>query len=399
MAAALLSLWTAHATTVTFTKFANTDTHATKADTVCVPMPDGKPCGALSCAPPHHDSSPCNITYLEAACIATPHCAGFNTNGWLKSFIGTHEHYNDVDTYVASSVQPGPWKAPTLPPTVPPVPAPTPPFPQKEDWHYPSEENTDAEGALVYGDGLPRISMLVATSNTSGTLTLVRQNGSTAALKRPGDTAFGWTLRCFLVHFDATEGHVRAVVERDFARWGALVYYSIAANTIKPPIIMRKGLGELSAMKRPRYDLAGLSPTYWADTRDDPNDLVKDRAVKASEFGEPTFTAFASLLPPSKDYMEGMRRREEWETLIVLFPLFTSSLCLARLSRLSSFTQALRAPHLYMPDVCLSLSSSSLAFFSLFPFSLLSLSSLSLLSPVSVVILHSTGSLMIKLAL
>ena len=83
-------------------------------------------CGERSCVPPHIKAPPCDIAALEALCSRTPHCAGFNSDGWLKPCVAEAcgarvKPFPGVDTYVASSVMPGPFP--------PPRPAPPPPPP------------------------------------------------------------------------------------------------------------------------------------------------------------------------------------------------------------------------------------------------------------------------------
>ena len=119
-----------------------------------------------------------------------------------------------------------------------------------------------------------------------------------APLAKPGDSGLGWTLRCFLI--GTGDNMVRAVLERDFARWGLLGFFSAsdtasdtasdaASDTKSDTLILRKGVGNIKDLKRPRYNLVRNSPSYWEDTRDNPLDLVKTRALATSEFGEATF--------------------------------------------------------------------------------------------------------------
>ena len=280
----------------TWTKLTNTDTQASQLTARCVVKTR---CGLVSpCLPPHTPGPPCNVSELQELCVATPGCGGFNTDGYIKAApLGTRRAMQGVTTYILHTVSSGPWQLSPSPPTPGPGPAPTPapspPFPIVEDWHFPSEElGVEASGWARP----PSVTALTATTNTSGLLLLSANATSSAALRFPGDTGLGWTLVCFLIG----DGAVRAVLERDYARWGLIGFFSAASV----PLLLRKGVGRTSALQRPRYSLADHSPSYWRDTRDDPHDLVKTRALAASEFGEATFDAFASLLPPTKDYME-----------------------------------------------------------------------------------------------
>ena len=270
-----------------WTKLTDVDTQAIPSTALCAVKTR---CGLVApCLPPHTPAQPCNISELKALCAATPGCGGFNTDGYIKAApLGTHIAVEGVDTFVSSAVHPGPWQPSPPPP-------PSPPFPTVEDWHFPSEEL----GAEALGWARPpSVAALTATTNTSGLLVLSSNGTSSATLHSPGDTGLGWTLVCFLT--GAGDGAVRAVLERDYARWGLIGFFSAASA----PLLLRKGVGSTSAVRRPRYSLSARSPTYWHDARDDPLDLVKTRALAASEFGEATFDAFASLLPPTKDYME-----------------------------------------------------------------------------------------------
>ena len=316
-----------------------------------------------------HRSGPCPIAALEQLCAATPHCAGFNSNGWLKSCVSTscgqtQRPSAGCDLYVGSKIPPGPWPPPPPPPkkpVAPPGPAPGPwhpqppgppppplppmppvsppaPVPQVADWHYPNEES--AERAAMKPISILSVN---ATANISGSILMQEEkNGpstpsSAAAPQRLAvgeSSSSGWTLRSFIVSSAPTDGHGLllppiAVLERDWGRWGLVVYVQqqrveqqedrmlpisllegrscpgiITANGGQLPtacFAVRKGAGDTSALERPRYQLEAADPDYFIKARDIPTDWLKARMLMTAD-GEPTFNSAASLLPPSKDY-------------------------------------------------------------------------------------------------
>jgi hypothetical protein len=120
----------------------------------------------------------------------------------------THPHLTrarrGVDTYVASTIVPGPFPPAPAPPAPPPPGPPGPPTPEPplpnvptiDDWHYPSEE---ADEAAVEAMLDLSVTSVVATSNSTGTVTVrCGSNASTATATSPGDVVFGWVLRGFL---------------------------------------------------------------------------------------------------------------------------------------------------------------------------------------------------------
>lgn len=69
---------------VTYTLLKNTDTSAKGFECVDSDVY----CGKRSCKPPHpSDNPPCNITAIALTCSTTPHCTGFNSDGWLKPCV------------------------------------------------------------------------------------------------------------------------------------------------------------------------------------------------------------------------------------------------------------------------------------------------------------------------
>ena len=277
-------------------------------------------CGARSCVPPHIKGPPCDITALETLCSQTPHCAGFNSDGWLKPCVATScgaqvQPHAQVDTFVASSVVPGPFPpSPPVPPPAPPVPEPPiPPVPQHEDWHYPEEEASEL--AAEWARELHVVSLTVH-SNGSGTfaarLASSGANGPTASASVPGDTVFGWTLRGFISGLgDGTPP--MGVLERTWDRWGFIVMLSATGRLVSPANSsgggsvaggsgFRKGVGSVATTRRPRYNLTAVDPGFFSAAANDPLDFLKRGMLARSPFNETTFVAAAAQLPPTREY-------------------------------------------------------------------------------------------------
>jgi hypothetical protein len=136
-------------------------------------------------------------------------------------------------------------------------------------------------------------------------------------------------LRSFIVSPTHTEWHEPlpppiAVLERDWGRWGLVVYVQQQEDRVLPVSLLegrgcpdivtskggplptmcfaiRKGVGDTSALERPRYQLEAADPDYFVKARDIPTDWLKAQMLMTND-GEPTFNSAASLLPPSKDY-------------------------------------------------------------------------------------------------
>lgn len=212
-----------------------------------------------------------------------------------------------VDTYVASGMIPGkfpPAPGPTPPPPTPPTP-PTPEpilpkIPVVEDWHYPHEEATEAADSAK----VPLVATNVdATGGASGSVTLATPDGSQSiTLTVVGTSFLGWSLRGFVPKSSVSGAY--AVVERNWARWGYVAFVSTGARVCAKDGAMcfRKGVGNVSSTRRPRYNLTDIDAQYFVNAAGDPLDFVRREMEAASPWGETTFAAAASLLPPSHDY-------------------------------------------------------------------------------------------------
>eukprot|EP01043_Picozoa_sp_COSAG02_P006217 COSAG02_NODE_175_length_31226_cov_95.275934_14_plen_452_part_00 len=254
-----------------------------------------QPCGKVGCAGAGHH--PCNITALEQACSADPRCGGFNSDGWLKPCVSgscgaKHVHMSGVDTYVSSR---------SPPPPAPPHPD---PLPSIEDWHYPKEEAKELEQLLKIN---LRVSALHVTSNTTGKLTVRAANGSTVSSSVPGELLFGWELRGFLLK-QGDNAPALAVLQRNSARWGYVVFVSDQQDLLssEPDCggrCFRKGVGRPQDVRRPHYNLSAIDPRYFEHAAaEGGTDFIKLGMEAASPFGETSFAAAASTLPPPHDY-------------------------------------------------------------------------------------------------
>lgn len=235
---------------VTYTQLKNTDTTAKAFE--CI---ESSLCGHRPCFPPHTVSNknpPCNITELARQCAATPHCAGFNSNGWLKPCVspacGSNRiHLEGTDTYVGSSTPPGPLPPPAPAPTPPPPPPPGPlspdaPVPTVDDFHYPGEEHQEMATVSV-----PVLAEVTAASNNTASATLMI-GGDTVTFPNIGHVSpQGWVFVGVVAGAPAT---ATAVFELDFERWGLLAFTLQVGAPLK---LIRKGVGAVASVRRSRY--------------------------------------------------------------------------------------------------------------------------------------------------
>lgn len=207
---------------------------------------------------------------------------------------------------------PGPGPAPPTAPTPEPV---IPDIPTVDDWHYPAEEPREAATELALALQVVSVS---ATSNNTGSITVsCGSSGSKATASTVGDVVFGWVLRGFLVgeasrgqgptspsSADATTSAASmAVLERNWDRWGYIAFASASTPLCRADThCFRKGVGTTTTVRRPRYNLTAVDPTYFADAAGDPHDFVRRGMEQMSRFNETTFASAASLLPPTHDY-------------------------------------------------------------------------------------------------
>ena len=248
----------------------------------------------------------CNITFLEVACANTCGCAGFNSNGWLKSCSSepgcTRKHFPGTDSYVGSRT--GGAKGCTNPGPPPPRPSPSPPPPPPpaskcttaattsgpmhspvEDWHYPLEEPQERAAML---STLPKLLSVEAKTNSSGVARLA--SGEASATVSLGQVAFGtWQLVAFL---HSADSETRVVLERRFARWSTLLFLSVSTdgsvkNAATPPVLIRSGIGDISKIRQPNYTFS--DPCYFQRATLHPRDYLGEHLLNTSSFAEPSF--------------------------------------------------------------------------------------------------------------
>eukprot|EP01050_Picozoa_sp_SAG11_P011363 SAG11_NODE_1199_length_5539_cov_3.617647_1_plen_740_part_00 len=160
-------------------------------------------------------------------------------------------------------------------------------YPVVEDWHYPVEESSE----------FAQVHSLRATSVGSGsdaTVTLVL--GGNTSVGSVGQLVLGWRVRCILNA--SVSARATAILEKDFARWGLFAFVSVDGTRF-----LRKGVGALQSIRRPRYQLEASDPLYFNKSATQPDDFIKQQLLASSPDSEPTFAAAASLLPPPRDYM------------------------------------------------------------------------------------------------
>ena len=84
----------------TFTKQANTD-----ADPASISIKRACSLPQTGCG---DKPSGCDLAAIQAACLATSGCVGFNSNGWLKSSVGSTSTCDGTDLYVRDRAPPTP---------------------------------------------------------------------------------------------------------------------------------------------------------------------------------------------------------------------------------------------------------------------------------------------------
>ena len=225
--------------------------------------------------------------------------------------------------------------------------------PAVEDFHYPAEEHAELEA--VSSIGLTVVALSIH-SNSTGVLTLSTANGTSATAHAAGEWVFGWRLRGFLSADGRAAAAVRgagedsratatttssspspaapapaplAVLEYEADRWGRLEFVALggrvgatsastsaSASASVPAaaapsveggagwagLALRKGVGRIDKVRRPRYNLVGADPDYFTKAEEDPTDWIKQSMENASAFGETTFEAAASRMVPTQEY-------------------------------------------------------------------------------------------------
>jgi hypothetical protein len=194
-----------------------------------------------------------------------------------------------------------------------------PPLHPIDDWHYPAEEAAEMQALLSSG---LRVTKLHCESNVTGTLTMRVANGSSATVHVPGDKVLGWTLRGFLtpgtglapdqwsvrsqIGTAAAAMGCLAIADFEAPRWGFTVFlgpdFQLGPSGVVNGYGLRKGVGRISALLRPKLDPRLSSSNYYAQAVADPRDALSSAMENESVFAETTFSAAAAYLPPTHDY-------------------------------------------------------------------------------------------------
>ena len=188
-----------------------------------------------------------------------------------------------------------------------------------DDFHYPSEEATEAQGAALCR---PRVIHHPdhEQKEVQGPPSLLSPN-TWALLQCPGSgaetnvSAPGGVLRCgactWVVEAAWTQPVVTqpvgtqpvgtqhaqslAAVVLDFRRWGqiAILNSGRGADTV-----LRKSVGQLSGIEQPRFN---LSDQFFADISNQSADVLSSRAAALTADGEVDFPSMAAQLAPQRD--------------------------------------------------------------------------------------------------
>jgi hypothetical protein len=171
-----------------------------------------------------------------------------------------------------------------------------------EDWHFPAEEPAELGAAQpIFANKFDLVAGTVFISSAAANSTLA-----------VGEKALNWTLRA-VTNMGASQTPT-AVLERNWARWGALVYLqegfqegaqhteSCRLAPRNPCVFLRKGVGDVDSLKRPRYDLTGSDKDYFVNATTSTDDYLKQLFVNSTADLEPTFVSAASVLSPTLDY-------------------------------------------------------------------------------------------------
>jgi predicted phosphodiesterase len=148
---------------------------------------------------------------------------------------------------------------------------------QLDDWYYPAEE--PRERAAV------KIPRLVSAAGDRATLADGQAKGREVAV---GQTFGSWRLAAVLPGAEPM-----AVVEREFDRWGLLVY----VGTKGPVAEVRKAVGRLDKIVRPQIRFPA---DYFDRLVDAKADLLGDKVLAGG--AEPTFRSLAGYLAPLETY-------------------------------------------------------------------------------------------------
>lgn len=168
-----------------------------------------------------------------------------------------------------------------------------------DDFHYPDEESSERAGL----NPLPRVTG--AAEDGSWVELLDPRSNAPAGQVRPGDEWAGYQVLSIIPSDDAgCSGKWKVVLERLFARWGALVLASqpCGAAAARPPVLLRKSIGDLASIRQPYFNFSAEFPGYFDDVASSLSDLPLDKASTLLAAGaDMSYAAAASVLSPQRD--------------------------------------------------------------------------------------------------
>lgn len=153
-----------------------------------------------------------------------------------------------------------------------------------DDWHYPNEENSQR---------IPPPLVRIIESNS-----VYLVSGEQISVGEA--TADGW----LLIHSLNRLTSQWAVWERTLARWGSVAF--VAPASVKDaPVVLRKPVGELSALRQPRF---ATNSTYLdaaeSSLEDYPMAIARNASSRNKSLAgddEPRFSYLAATLAPQRD--------------------------------------------------------------------------------------------------
>jgi hypothetical protein len=165
-----------------------------------------------------------------------------------------------------------------------------------DDFHYPAEEPSEFAAAT-----LPTVRSVNAQHQAAD---LISADGTPQQVK-VGDVAFGvWHVMGIVSESSPSVSLASVVLEREFARWGMLAFVPARPT---PPVVLRKSIGRLDAIRQPTYNFTAVEPDYFnrssADLDDFPSVRAQNltRAKAPDDWREARFGAIASTLAPQRD--------------------------------------------------------------------------------------------------
>jgi hypothetical protein len=149
------------------------------------------------------------------------------------------------------------------------------PYQPFDDVYYPSEEKAEFDATT-----LPAVSSIDGSSATI--------DGQT--VKAGSQIAGGWSVKVVLPS--------AVVLEKDFKRWGMIVYSSLSNK----PVIVRKSIGKIASIRQARFNFSALNKNYWTNVTNSLGDYPTELAANHTSDGELTYSSIAATLAPQRDY-------------------------------------------------------------------------------------------------